>query len=160
MGLNSITSYVLEHSKEYDLNPSVIYTLLTQLVNYIKETKRMQAFSHLLLSFLVILFAISCSDAFTRNDFPEDFLFGAATSAYQVRRLSLKFQRTLLYLKFDCSVFCYSGKERLMKTEGLQASGILSPTLVSFFFSCFCFFFVAKMLLCVLPFNWHFKLAN
>ncbi|CAH2063050.1 unnamed protein product [Thlaspi arvense] len=25
----------------------------------------------------------SYSDAFTRNDFPEDFLFGAATSAYQ-----------------------------------------------------------------------------
>lgn len=110
---------------------SYLYTLS---LNYIKETKRMRAFSHLFFSFLVILFAISCSDAFTRNDFPEEFLFGAATSAYQVRRLSLKFQRTLLYLKFDCSVFCYSGKERLMKTEGLQASGILSPTLVNFFF--------------------------
>ncbi|WZZ62380.1 hypothetical protein YC2023_062487 [Brassica napus] len=95
----------------------------------------MRAFSHLFFSFLVILFAISCSDAFTRNDFPEEFLFGAATSAYQVRRLSLKFQRTLLYLKFDCSVFCYSGKERLMKTEGLQASGILSPTLNSLMLS-------------------------
>ncbi|CAN6887171.1 unnamed protein product [Brassica oleracea] len=43
----------------------------------------MRAFSHLFFSFLVILFAISCSDAFTRNDFPEEFLFGAATSAYQ-----------------------------------------------------------------------------
>nr|VDD46595.1 unnamed protein product [Brassica oleracea] len=43
----------------------------------------MQAFSHLFFSFLVILFAISCSDAFNRNDFPGEFLFGAATSAYQ-----------------------------------------------------------------------------
>ncbi|KAG7530004.1 Glycoside hydrolase family 1 [Arabidopsis thaliana x Arabidopsis arenosa] len=33
--------------------------------------------------FLVIVLATSYIDAFTRNDFPEDFLFGAATSAYQ-----------------------------------------------------------------------------
>ncbi|AEE85398.1 beta glucosidase 10 [Arabidopsis thaliana] len=37
----------------------------------------------LLSVFLVILLATSDSDAFTRNNFPKDFLFGAATSAYQ-----------------------------------------------------------------------------
>ncbi|CAA0396731.1 unnamed protein product [Arabidopsis thaliana] len=37
----------------------------------------------LLFIFLVILLATSYSDAFTRNSFPKDFLFGAATSAYQ-----------------------------------------------------------------------------
>ncbi|KAG7541220.1 Glycoside hydrolase superfamily [Arabidopsis thaliana x Arabidopsis arenosa] len=37
----------------------------------------------LLFIFLVILLATSYSDAFTRNNFPKDFLFGSATSAYQ-----------------------------------------------------------------------------
>jgi len=35
--------------------------------------------------FVVTVSATSYIDAFTRNDFPNDFLFGAATSAYQVR---------------------------------------------------------------------------
>ncbi|CAA7030502.1 unnamed protein product [Microthlaspi erraticum] len=42
----------------------------------------MQTFSLFCIS-LVIVLATGYSDAFTRNDFPEDFLFGAATSAYQ-----------------------------------------------------------------------------
>ncbi|CAF2049206.1 BnaA09g40110D [Brassica napus] len=42
----------------------------------------MQALS-LFINFLLIVLAIGYIDAFTRNDFPEDFLFGAATSAYQ-----------------------------------------------------------------------------
>uniref|UniRef100_A0A1J3GFR6 beta-glucosidase n=1 Tax=Noccaea caerulescens TaxID=107243 RepID=A0A1J3GFR6_NOCCA len=42
----------------------------------------MQMFSPFFIS-LVIALAISYSDAFTRNDFPEDFVFGSATSAYQ-----------------------------------------------------------------------------
>jgi len=40
---------------------------------------------NLLSIILVIVLATSYIDAFTRNDFPEDFIFGAATSAYQVR---------------------------------------------------------------------------
>ncbi|KAF3495639.1 hypothetical protein DY000_02056918 [Brassica cretica] len=42
----------------------------------------MQAFS-LFFNVLLIVLAIGYIDAFTRNDFPEDFLFGSATSAYQ-----------------------------------------------------------------------------
>ncbi|CAA7039243.1 unnamed protein product [Microthlaspi erraticum] len=42
----------------------------------------MQSFTLFSIS-LVIVLATSYSDAFTINDFPEDFLFGAATSAYQ-----------------------------------------------------------------------------
>ncbi|CAF2113634.1 unnamed protein product [Brassica napus] len=42
----------------------------------------MQAFS-LFINVLLIVLAIGYIDAFTRNDFPEDFLFGSATSAYQ-----------------------------------------------------------------------------
>jgi hypothetical protein len=38
---------------------------------------------NLLSIILVIVLATSYIDAFTRNDFPEDFLFGAGTSAYQ-----------------------------------------------------------------------------
>lgn len=81
----------LERSKENDLDPSLIYTLsLTHTHRSkeenqsIKRTKRMQAFS-LFINVLLIVLAIGYIDAFTRNDFPEDFLFGSATSAYQVR---------------------------------------------------------------------------
>ncbi|XP_024012822.1 beta-glucosidase 10 isoform X1 [Eutrema salsugineum] len=42
----------------------------------------MQSLSLLSVSVVIVL-AVSYSDAFTRNDFPKDFLFGAATSAYQ-----------------------------------------------------------------------------
>ncbi|CAA7030500.1 unnamed protein product [Microthlaspi erraticum] len=42
----------------------------------------MQKFSLFFISLIIIL-GISYIDAFTRHDFPEDFLFGAATSAYQ-----------------------------------------------------------------------------
>ncbi|VVB06655.1 unnamed protein product [Arabis nemorensis] len=37
----------------------------------------------LFLNFLIIVLEVRFSDAFTRNDFPDDFLFGAASSAYQ-----------------------------------------------------------------------------
>lgn len=43
----------------------------------------MKAFFVLSISVVIVL-ATSHIDAFTRDDFPEDFLFGAATSAYQV----------------------------------------------------------------------------
>ncbi|XP_018484503.1 beta-glucosidase 10 [Raphanus sativus] len=42
----------------------------------------MKAFSVLSI-YVAIVFLTSHTDAFTRDDFPEDFLFGAATSAYQ-----------------------------------------------------------------------------
>lgn len=92
----------------------------------------MQAFFIMLFNYLlIIVLAIGHSDAFTRNDFPEDFLFGAATSAYQVWLCLYVFFLFVLLLFSDVEMFEYSGKERLMKTEGLQAFGTLSPTLVS-----------------------------
>ena len=85
---------------------------------------------------VVIVLVTRDSNAFTRNDFPEDFLFGAATSAYQVHfqaLLQICFQSKKNRFCVLFLMWCWgqsSGKERLMKMEGLLAFGILSPTLV------------------------------
>ncbi|CAH8355415.1 unnamed protein product [Eruca vesicaria subsp. sativa] len=80
----TVTVHVFTTRKAPSLGLNV-YLLISsrKLVTVPEETHtKMKVFSVFCISVVIVLVTRD-SDAFTRNDFPEDFLFGAATSAYQ-----------------------------------------------------------------------------
>ncbi|VYS61229.1 unnamed protein product [Arabidopsis thaliana] len=71
---------------------------------------------NLLSIILVIVLATSYIDAFTRNDFPEDFLFGAGTSAYQWEGAANEDGRTPSV--WDTTSHCYNGSNGDIACDG------------------------------------------
>lgn len=76
------------------------------------------------------------SGSISKDDFPGDFSFGAGTSAYQVRTITLTFIRgvgetasTIVDMLLCGGPLGFSGKARRLRTAGLPASGTPSLTL-------------------------------